>query len=464
MKKLIASITLFTFFTCYPAFAFVPIAIPAVAIGAGALVGAAINLAGLYFFMKPGSSGSVNASGVIKRPSGAVWVDLKDFNLNEKNITASMSHSKAVELANKKDSSGNYKFPTVRSALIGSTAEPMSPSSVVGTIYSTNVGFGRVTATRGPVTNTGQSTQNCTTRWTSSYVIFPGASTGGGFCTEGAKITFTSASAPPEQEYTVPRSNQNLTGLGPAGANGGDVASNYQTELDKMFQDPDYIPTFTDDTTGLPFSPPPVGSVASPSQVAAYNAKGAANEAIQQASASSGSAASAASNAATTAAAAYAASGGDPATGIGGDQSLYQKMKDAEASAAAAQAADDKLKADLAADEAESLKVTENVQEGDLSGASGLGSVITYRLKSLGSNIAGRAPISYLSGVKDAISSLYAPAVAPSFDLPLGPFASEPLHISMAWADPLAVLTRFFSWLTFALGAIWSFKGYWHRS
>lgn len=466
MKKIIATITLLAFFTCNPAHAFVPLAIPAWYWAASVTLHVAGAAAGLYYSMKPSSSSSVTSSGEIKRPSSAVWIDLKDVNpVKEKDVTASMSHSKAVQLAQKKDINNNLLYPTVESALFGSGSGPMTKDSSIGNTYNTNVGYGKVTAVRGPVTNTGQSSQNCTSvRWTATTATFAGASVGGGLCTEGTKITFTSVGPPPKQEYPLATANGNLTGLGYPGANGGTVASNYQSELDKMFQDPDYVPVFSDDTTGLPFSSPPSSNVSTPAQVAAYNANGAANEAKQQAAASSSSAASAAGTAATTAAAAYAASGGDPSTGIGGDPALLQKLRDAEAAAAAAQAADDKLKADLASDDAANLTESADLPSADLASAGGLGSIIVDRLKGLGSNISSRAPFSYLSGVQDAISSLYAPAEAPVFDLPLGPFASEPLHISMSWADPLAALTRFFSWLTFTLGAIWSFKGYWHRS
>lgn len=53
---------------------------------------------------------------------------------------------------------------------------------------------------------------------------------------------------------TIPETVNHLSG-GIDGS-GGNISASFQTELDKILQDPAYVPTFTDDNTGLAFVPP----------------------------------------------------------------------------------------------------------------------------------------------------------------------------------------------------------------
>lgn len=468
MKKIIATITLMFFLSANTSFAFVPVAIPPALYLASALLHAAAA-AGVYYKLHNNRSHVVDPlSGKVIHPADVVWIEAGQIpSVQSKDINASLPYDK---IKHKADANPN-DYPSIKSALYQPEYFPLDKDSSVGGNYINPANGENNKITQITIKNAAYYCQG--PGWaappppvyaTNSFdFYYQNGSCAGGDGTLWGRLAgvFNGDQQPPNNVLYTPQ--QFATNISNAD---GTLKSAYDAEIEKMINDPDYVPVFTDATTGLPDAMP--ANAMTPAQVEAYNTKGAsqaaADEAKQAAAQSAAAAAAAANGAATAATNAYTASGGNPLTGEGGDPALYQKMRDAQAAAAAAQAEADKYLADQAQADADELNQTGAYPDSDLAGAGGLGATIVGRFKQLGSNIAGRAPFSYLTGVQAAISSLYAPAVAPAFDLPLGPFSTSPLHISMAWADPLAALTRFFSWLTFTLGAIWSFKGYWHRS
>lgn len=468
MKKIIATVTIMFFLSSNVSHAFVPVAIPPALYLVSTLLHAAAA-AGIYYKLRHNSSAVVDPlSGKVIHPSDVTWIEAGDIpTLKNRENNANLPYE---DIKRNVDQNPN-DYPSMKNAIYQPEYFPLTKDSTVGgnfinpfngknnkiisITYKSNAAYCQGQGYAAPVENPGSST------YFDKY--FQNGTCAGGTGTNWARISgyFDPTVQPPNQTtYTRAQFAANISN------SDGTLKSAYESEIDKMFNDPAYVPVFTDATTGLPDALPT--NVMSPEQVAAYNTRGAtqaaADQAKQAAAASSQAAATAASNAATAATNAYVASGGDPSTGTGGDPALYQKMQDALAQAAAAQAEADKYNAEQAQADVDALNDTPAVPDSDLSGAGGFGSMVVNRLKNLGSNMSSRAPFTYMAGVQSVIASLYAPAEAPSLYLPLGPFSSEPLHISMSWFDPIAKLTRFFSWLTFMLAAVWSFKGYWHRS
>ncbi|KAB0666807.1 hypothetical protein F6V25_05170 [Oryzomonas japonica] len=334
--------------------AFFPLAFPAIPtalyyVSAGAH---AALLAGLAYYMTAGASSQVSASGSISRPSNAAWIDLTASPpaLNTKSLSANMSYSDLIAL-----SADKSKYPLTNSALYQVPDCSPKVSSKVGDVISTPSGYHTVTGIlfSSSISNT---YANITTFISPYDVEVTGAkdSYAKGLALD-VRFSYGSpvAPTPPSQPATPAQVSQRLAAAGVPGP----VKSALQSELDNMFRDPNYVPTFTDDTTGLPDIPPDPSHVATPAQVATYNANGQAAASAQAAASSSGAAASSAQGSADNAKNAYIASGGDPATGAGGDPSLYQKYLDAKSSAdkaaadaAAAQAAADKLAAEQTKD------------------------------------------------------------------------------------------------------------------
>lgn len=341
--------------------AFFPLAFPAIptALYYVSAAAHAALLAGLAYYMKSGASSRVDSSGTVSRPANATYIDLKlpTPAVVTKDISSKISLTQMQALAAKVDTTGAKLYPLSYAALYIATANQLSINSKVGDVVNTPIGNKTITSFSTPY-NWGTNAQ--------ADGVIGSCSTGGNYCNMNlgpdsyspGRVAFKQAYFAAETPYIPPRPRTLAEALPALAASGtsGPVKTALQSEMDKMMQDPDYVPTFTDDTTGLPYAPPAADHVATPAQVATYNANGQATASAQQAAASSSAAAGSAQSASDNAKNAYAASGGDPATGTGGDASLYQKYLDAKsaadkaaADAAAAQSAADKLAAEQAA-------------------------------------------------------------------------------------------------------------------
>jgi len=362
MKKILVSILLVLSLSI-SSFAFAPLGIPAWYFGASVVLHVSAAAVGLYYAMVPGSQSTVSPTGTISRPSEAVWIDLTlpAPSVVSAGVSAKMPLSTARQLASKTDSSSSLIYPHVNSALNGSYVTPLDMSTSVGSIVS--VPGKTIQVTSITVINAGNGcwAGDGNLSYQDNGYVFRQSS--GGCGSMWVKdFYYTVSTPPPPAPLPDPVAVSNLSTSG-----GGLLKSSYQAELDKMFQDPDYVPSFTDGTTGLPYSPPPDTSVASPVQVVVYNNHQAAAAAAAQAASSSAAAATAAQTAsgvaAANAAAANAASAANP-----GDSGLAAAAAaanaaaaNAAAAAAAAQATADQQAADAAAktaDEADESIIT----------------------------------------------------------------------------------------------------------
>lgn len=304
---------------------------------------------------------TVSSNGTIKRPSQFIWIDADDFPAGPKtqNVNAEITQDKAREIANKKP----YDYPNLKEALLetenplmmhrGTIAPPVTDVVVEGVgpvhlktkVYapSGNYNFGGSVPFRSNVCND--------TGCTKYYIKNSALSSDTWSYYEMYVLTFDRYE-PPKKDASDIQYAENLSNS----KDGGSVYPLYQAEIDKMLQDPDYVPFFSDDTTGLPATYP--SNPASASQIDQYNKQVAVSNARESAIASGTGSLETSRNATTTAGNRYQASGGDPSTGVGGDPGLYKDYLDAKAREGQAQADLDKLKAELAADELENTIIS----------------------------------------------------------------------------------------------------------
>ena len=346
MRKIIISLALVLALSSN-SIAFAPLAIPAVYWVAAATLHVAGAAAGLYYSMRDGSSTSVSSSGNLSRPSNAVWIDLQDSpSVKTENISAQMPFSEVQTIGRKTENFVDSKYPLVKDALEISGLPPaldfptMSSPLPVGSIVLLPNGVRKKVASYshsvGMVKHVNEQIPSKYTL-TSIDLYHPHATlyvAPNWYSDAMDHYTLVNDTSTPSTRDALPSEfATNVSDLD------GNAKTAYQTELDKMFQDSDYIPKFTDDTTGLPYAPPAADRVATPEQVAAYNKTGLATQAKSDALTSAGSSTQNAGNN-------YTASGGNTATGVGGDPALYQKYLEEKAK-------EDKLKADQLNDELE---------------------------------------------------------------------------------------------------------------
>ena len=347
MKKIVTSIIIFVFLSS-SAYGFVQIALPLV----GSLALHVAGAAGIYYYMKSGSTSSVSSVGDISRSSQVTWVSLDSSGVattKTVDVTAKIPAATVKQIAQANQSS----YPQLATAQ--NTITPPAPAAgVVMKNPVTGISYrftGSVNIYNGPGSCAFSTAGfNSTTR----YIVCTTPGTNPLLGNHGESWEIASTALPETPGTVTPRSAPEVaTALAQTGSSG-PVKSLYQAELDKMMQDPNYVPIFTSDTTGLPYSPP--ADAMTPAQIDLYNKSGISKEAAGTASTSSGNSATSAGAAATNAGNAYTASGGNTATGVGGDPALYQKYLEQKAIADRAQAAKDKLAADQAATESAKLQ------------------------------------------------------------------------------------------------------------
>lgn len=364
MKKIIVSLLLIIVFTSN-AFAVVPVAIPAVYWVASAVIHVAGAAAGIYYTYRSGTPSTVKSNGDVSVPSRVQWVDLtlSPPSVVSKDINASLPLSEIKKLA----ASDKTKYPNINSALSDTPdVPPLTKDSSIGDLVSIgakNPDGSYDALAIGSKTITPMDGMNeCI-----SYAPTPGWVTirdGAGSCDSfftgycgsmgmpcvngGTRYEFGLISTIVPAVPTTPNKvAQKLAGKPVLLSE--NIVTAYDSEIQKMLQDSNYVPVFTDSTTGLPYDPPPSTSVMSPEQLTAYNETGkvmspAELSSYQTAGAAAGSA-SAATQAATTAASTAAAAAAANPT----DSGLAYQAAQAAAYAAQVKALEDKLKAEQAA-------------------------------------------------------------------------------------------------------------------
>jgi RHS repeat-associated protein len=261
------------FYTNAPAHATVP-SIPAIYRTDSSKLNVSGAAAGLYYAMKPPAPDThiVDTNGNIYRKSQTAWIDLgtdgKTQTLVQKDITAKIDFSllKSIVAAHPSD------YPQTKSALYINTY-PLYPAVnpsieyAVGSKFS--IGSKCITITYAelhygwwgdgpfPADAPGGIRDNLN----GVIEMFEGPMTvclpyNGCYsnCYWANRYAYRMEASPPPVLSPVDPSvaAKNLSGS----SSGGSINSAFLAELDKATQDPSYVPSFTDDTTGLTFVPP----------------------------------------------------------------------------------------------------------------------------------------------------------------------------------------------------------------
>lgn len=323
--------------------------------------GAQYAMIGVYYYTNPVTDYSgVSATGEISKHSTVQWVDpsmTPPVSVN-KPVTATMPLSEALMLSERKTGDLD-KYPLVKNLLHKVDQVPIMTTEgalTVGQVVLTALGsatvtsivikqggqnangswpysFGNGTGGNG-YSMAGMTTADVPINTTQGVASFYSVMTGGSGTGQilqahkEIKVSYVTGVIAPTVARTAPEAVTALTGSPAAGSITNPAV---QAELDAMFHDPNYVPKFTDESTGGSFSKPSSSSVATPAQVSALNAKQElVDNATSTGTASTSSTAAASAAAAAVASAAAAAAAADPT-----NAALQQAALTAAAQAAA---------------------------------------------------------------------------------------------------------------------------------
>lgn len=241
---------------------------------------------GAWYYLTHGAQSSIDNSGNISTPGKVQWVSLQNPAVVSKPTHDGLGFNNMQTMADEKNADGSLKYPTVNASVNGISA--LQTSQMNGNTQLTNgqlfhvdngtslVGqYLKVTGIQvGSMVNNGY---NCSQSQGGNVHVTPSGTLN--ICADYSSPTryqitgyscLTNQSPPPPTHLPASAAIPNFTGTGSPGAIPTSKTA-LQAELDLMYQDPNYIPSFTDDTTGLPFSPPNIGDIMTPSQLATYN-------------------------------------------------------------------------------------------------------------------------------------------------------------------------------------------------
>ena len=440
-------------------------------------------VAGLYYYLKPKSSNShIAANSDVIREAEVQYIDLSAPvpMLNLKPVKAKIPIESVKTFA----ASNPTKYPNLSAAL-----NPISNTIMVNdSPVSVGVYLGSFS-----------ENYDCFPGYSTSTTTYQGAPALSVKTWADGSYTYTYYSIPVTAPTTPATKLQALTGS----TDGGNLSSNYQDEIDNMLQDPSYVPSFSDGSTGLPYVAPPSYQVATPEQVASYNATGgtvpaaiaagasagssatsaaaatqaaaAANTAAQAAAASATSAAaiaavaasnSTAANAANVSAQAAAAASGTSAN-IAAAQAAqgradvaagYAALTAGQASIAASDAAAAGSAAAGAASQAAAAAAAADVEsKTKASVAAGIPArpdkkTIDFEpFKELNGMLANTYPFNLPSSIASYYHALVGTGAAPVFDLPL---FGNTIHVDMAFFNPIATMIRYMVGLLVSSGML----------
>ena len=436
MRKFFISIALVLTLTVN-SYAFLPLAIPPAYFIASAILHTAVVAAVVAYAMQSGAPSSVATTGDIKRPSTVAWVDLTlpSPAVVQKPVTATMPAAKVFPIGTKKNVDGTAKYPNVNNAL------NVNPTMTYDTVPSTTALY---TMPDGSLAKySGSSNVGCTTSPFTPYNIK--YSSGWGMYLGGSSSLCTSASLPIMIKnvnfYSATYANSAATMQN--SATDPTVNTLYQAELDQMFQDPDYVPTFSDATTGLPFTVPT--NAATQPQINAYNAKGVALEAAHTAADVAAANNTQAQAAAAAANAAAAAAGGTDA-GLNAAAAAANAAA-AQASNTAATTAADAAAADAAAGPA-SLSTPDTLHKFSFSSLNALKGALNTTW-----------PFNLVGTISGYYSAFVATPVAPVFDYPL-PLGFV-VHADLSPWNTIASIMRWVLSVLLTVGCIYYIIHFW---
>ncbi len=266
-----------------PAFgvAFVPLLISSSPwVASFAIHGAAIAT-GMYYSMTSGGTSTVASSGSVSRPTNATWIDLTlpvpavqtkvvNSNMTAANLATIVSNNPALypnlKNAISVDTSKKKNYAVGQVVMVGTTKMVITAN----TLYNQNFIF--------PGSTLPLEYGNLASGWQYVAVTWQTLGASGGntvatsYCILNASVS-TGTVTPSTTTYPPSQVPVGLSGS----SSGGVVSSALQSELDAAYKDSNYVPSFTDATTGLPFTTPP--GAATPSQVDSYNKAGIAKDA-----------------------------------------------------------------------------------------------------------------------------------------------------------------------------------------
>lgn len=408
-----------------------------VGVGVGSLI--VVTAAGVAYYSRSGAASSVNAQAV-SRASNAYWYSkggasaaLAVLITAHKPLVSTLPTSTVMAAA----SADPSKYPLLASHTKQSTA--LNTADPVSDYSSLSVGSYVLFAGNNYILNTKTSTLTCMSdvgsRHDTNYPYFNGTTYGDRYYQRNA--TRGSCTAP-NWSYTlyimtgsavssgvvpvVPATpSQFALKIAPTGTI---TSSALEDELDRMRAIPEYVPTFNDESTGLPWAPP-AGEVIKPDKADVLQnliaARDAAKNAVEQAQLNVGNA----------------------GTALTADPSNPERVRDldnARLQLARAQAELARLQAELAKE----LPVTDTPDPDD--DMPDIGD--TPSLKSIdwssGRRLLGQMetawPFNLLLSLRGLLQPLESSPVAPSFDLPI--YGTSKLSISLAVFDPLAAILR----------------------
>lgn len=441
MKKTFLSIVLI-FSLSTRSYAFDPITIPALYYGAAAL-GLGAAGAGVYCAMKEGVPSTVDVAGTIYRKASVAWVALSTANLPalmNGNLTVSKTLTQIFGHAQAK--------PTVYPKLAAAVKSSDTPLLLSGNMTASQVAVGSTVTMPDGTSRTitemwygsGMSMyDNCSNpRDNGNGVWIVGLGAGAfeydtqqcGVSRYYSQTAFMRVSGetvtPTVRPATASEFKQKVAPSGTV------TDSGYQAEIDAMMKDATYVPTFTDDTTGLPFAYPP--GALTPSQVEAYNQTGVAADKRDAALTAANNAVASAQSIYDAAQSRLAGSPNDPVLIAAADR---------------AKSALDKAKTDAANIEASNATTAARDAEkvADAESVSGftLPAVRSFSWASLES-LKGVMSTAFPFYLIPRLGSLYGQIVpeeptAPSFSLPV---FGQTYSISLSMFDPLAMAIRSF--------------------
>jgi hypothetical protein len=280
--------------------------------------GTANGALGLYYWINAALSPSVSSTGDVTIPSKATWVDLTASppSMVSQDLTTKMPFTTAQSIAGTMVS-GSPKYPAAYNAFYGQTLNTPSLAMSAG-MYFSGYGGATVKATSctsdsGPNGTAPASGAYLTNGWVDFFG--PSNSQSSGYA--AYRYCAVTPATPPTGPLPAATAVLNLTGS----SSGGNATSALQSQLDAMANDPNYVPSFSDATTGLPYAPPPSANVATPAAVTAYQtAQSADGSATSSTTATPGSSAGAggASRSGTAPASSGSTSGGSAGTSVTG--------------------------------------------------------------------------------------------------------------------------------------------------
>lgn len=304
-----------------------------------AIHGAAI-VAGVYYYMKPEPS-TVSSSGVVSKPSEVQWIDLTLPlpAVVTKPVQTQITPEQLKDIGSKKNPDGTNKYPSLQPVVAPVETPTYPTTNPVGMVVKAADGNNYIVGSLLYASGGSGSGGNCS-GWIGAITTYSGTPAIDllidGRCSF-YRYTFTTA-LPTLPNNSVPKTDAQIgSGIASSGSSG-PVKSNLQSELDKVLQDDDYVPTFIEDN-GNTYVPPV--NAATPQQVKAYNDAGSAasDAAGHAATASAAASATPSSSSASTATSAAQAAGVSSTVSLNQSNVAPSPASIAAADAAAASAA-----------------------------------------------------------------------------------------------------------------------------